>query len=66
MSNTEPAVDPTLALWSDLARNGRKYSERVANGESFLILHNSRPFALLVPITADQVSITVHLEEEAR
>jgi antitoxin (DNA-binding transcriptional repressor) of toxin-antitoxin stability system len=48
-----------LATWSDLARNTRQFSELIEAGESVLVVKNSKPLAVLVPIAEHDVTLEV-------
>ena len=54
-----------IAIWSEFAREGKKYSDMLKEGHEILILHNSKPLAVVRPIDPDDVVITVAVKEPA-
>lgn len=48
-----------LVRWSEFARQGKRYRRAIENGDRFVILADSRPIALIVPIELDDVEIVV-------
>ena len=51
------------AIWSEFAREGKKYSDMLKEGHEILILHNSKPLAVVRPVDPEDVEITAAVKQ---
>ena len=60
---TNEPVEVSLVVWSDLARGQGEYMKRLMNGETFAIMHASKPVAIVRPLR-DSERLVLTLETE--
>lgn len=51
-------IQPTPVQWSEFARKGRDYADRIRAGESFAILRGLEVIAIVTPASGWTVSVT--------
>ena len=52
-----------ITNWTEFSRKGGEYVAALKRGESFLIVHNSKPIAVVRPISPNDVTISVNDRE---
>ena len=53
-----------LATWSDLARNAKRFGDVLAAGDPILIMRNSKPIGIFVPIDSVHAVINIYLGDD--
>lgn len=49
----------TFVVWTKFARSQMEFVRRLSEGERFVIIHDSQPIAMVRPIKADDVEVTI-------
>lgn len=52
-------MNATFVVWTEFARSQNEYAQRLSDGERFVIIHNSQPIAIVQPINADNVEVSI-------